>query len=85
MLYGHEDPTFWYLYAKIQPNAESNSYYFPICVKTNMPTSLGIHAIYLMGIYDICISMYVQHMKALTSTMQHGALYTYLTCITEKI
>ena len=45
---------------------------------------IGIYAKYPMAIYDI-ICIHVLHMKYLASTMQQGALFTYLTYITEQI
>ena len=52
----------------------------PNVLETNMPTKMGIYAKYLIDLYEICLHIYVPHMKSLQSTM-----YTYLTYITENV
>ena len=52
MLYGHLDAIFLHIYAKIKPSAISTLHYCLCVPETNMPTELGIYAIftqYMMG------------------------------------
>ena len=82
-------PNIFHICAKTQPTTIHTSHIIAKYVlETNMPTRLGIYAIYAKYLKDLserCIHLYEQFMKSLQSTIWQWALYAYLTYIIEQV